>query len=90
MTSNAKTPQKADLGINIMIAGMSFQVFSLLLFMGLWAEFALRLRAGVATRGTDGDAELEFGKLRSSFGFKAFQIGMCIVQQNSLYSVCIN
>lgn len=76
MTSNAKTLQKEDLGIHIMIAGMSFQIFSLLLFMGLWAEFALRMRAGAATRGTDGDAELEFAKLRSSFRFKAFQIAV--------------
>jgi hypothetical protein len=95
MTANAKAQSKENLGIHIMIAGMAFQICSLLLFMFLWAEFELRVRAGAASRGEETlGAQSGFGKLRRSFKFEAFQIGKFpareIYKQNSPHAVsCI-
>lgn len=40
IASGANAPSQDQMGINIMIAGLSFQVFSLALFVALSAEFA--------------------------------------------------
>jgi hypothetical protein len=78
ITANAKTQQKEDLGINIMIAGMAVQVCSLLLFMGLWIEFTLRRRTGSVSSEHKSDPESDLAQLRNSFRFRAFQIGMFV------------
>lgn len=46
ITSIADDDQKdlSDTGVNIMIAGLAFQVASLTLFMAMASEFALRVR----------------------------------------------
>ena len=47
LASTANTQDQLNRGTNIMIAGLSFQVASLLLFMLLCADFALRVHRGV-------------------------------------------
>lgn len=57
-------------GINIMIAGLAFQVVSLFLFMCLCADFgfsAYRKKSGL---------DPAHAKVRNSTMFKAFQLGM--------------
>lgn len=59
--------KSTDLGVNIMIAGLVFQVVSLLLFIGLCADFAWRVRnAGTMA------LNRRFVELRGSAKFKAF------------------
>lgn len=66
IAATADTPDVADKGVNIMIAGLVFQVASLILFLILWGEFALRARAAPADK-----IEQRFSDVRSSFRFKA-------------------
>lgn len=73
IASIADDKKTNDLGVHILVAGLAFQVFSLALFMGLCAEFALRVhRSG-------GEKDVAFSQLRNSFKFKAFQFGTYIV-----------
>jgi len=67
IAATADTPDVADKGVNIMIAGLVFQVASLILFLILWGEFALCARAAPADK-----IEQRFSDVRSSFRFKAF------------------
>ncbi|MCJ1228076.1 hypothetical protein MMC12_004737 [Toensbergia leucococca] len=60
------------LGKNIMIAGLSYQVFSLLLFTGFCAEFAWRVWAG------RGNWNPRYTNLVQSRLFKAFLFGLFI------------
>jgi hypothetical protein len=60
-----------NLGTNIMIAGLSFQVFSLLLFMILSADFALRIRKVPESQRNEG-----YQSLREPRLFKGFLLGM--------------
>ena len=68
LASTATTKSGSDLGVNSMIAGLVFQVFSLVLFMLLWAEFVW----GVSTA-PEYRRDERFPLLRSTFKFKAFQ-----------------
>lgn len=72
IASIADDKKTSDLGVHIMVAGLTFQVFSLALFMVICADFALRVRRS----GAEKDAA--FSQLRNSFKFKAFQFGMTI------------
>ncbi|KAI9720232.1 MAG: hypothetical protein M1812_003050 [Candelaria pacifica] len=72
IASNADTPSDEQKGINIMIAGLSLQVLSLLLFMVLCGEFAWR----VYKRHTDLD--IIYAGLRKTLIFKSFLIALCI------------
>ncbi|KAI1193689.1 RTA1 like protein-domain-containing protein [Nemania serpens] len=44
IAATADTKEMVDLGVHVMIAGLAFQVFSLVVFSGLCADFAWRLR----------------------------------------------
>lgn len=59
-------------GVNIMIAGLVFQVVSLALFMALCADFWLRVRRGVVEYGLVSETE----KLKKRPFFKLFPVGM--------------
>ncbi|PLB47686.1 putative RTA1 domain protein [Aspergillus steynii IBT 23096] len=48
IASTADDKDTSDIGINIMVAGVSWQVFSLFLFVGLCTDFALRTRRAAA------------------------------------------
>ncbi|KAL4744414.1 hypothetical protein BDW72DRAFT_188584 [Aspergillus terricola var. indicus] len=62
-----------DLGINIMIAGLAWQVASLLIFTAMSAYFFLRVR-----RAPGADLNLSFDSLRRSRYFKASLWGLSI------------
>lgn len=57
---------ESDTGVNIMIAGLAFQVFSLLVFMVLASEFAYRVRKSPKSENDD------FTSLRMSPKWKMF------------------
>ncbi|KAJ5080991.1 RTA1 domain protein [Penicillium angulare] len=58
--------KESDLGVNIMIAGLAFQVFSLLIFLILASEFALRVRNSPKSENDD------FTSLRQNKRWKMF------------------
>lgn len=58
-----------------MLGGLSFQIFSLLVFMGLWIEFNLRLRKS-KLENVGEKSTMDFSGLTASFKFKAFKGGM--------------
>lgn len=68
-TADEGDTKQNDLGVNLMIAGLAFQVFSLALFMALWAEFAWR---AVKAKG---QLLLSTRALRESRRFRALQWG---------------
>jgi hypothetical protein len=68
LASTAKTIPDSDRGVHIMIVGLGFQVISLILFMGLWAEFVWRV-----SKTPDYARDSRFVAIRTGFRFKAFQ-----------------
>jgi len=61
--------QDVQLGTHIMVAGLAFQVFSLLVFTAMCLDFALRVRR------SSFDANPAFADLRSRRMFKGFLLG---------------
>lgn len=59
-------PSLRDTGVDVMIAGLAFQVFSLLIFMLLASEFVLRVRNNPKSKNDD------FIGLRQSSKWKMF------------------
>ncbi|KAF2647772.1 RTA1-domain-containing protein [Lophiostoma macrostomum CBS 122681] len=71
LAATANTKSSSDLGRGLMVAGVVFQVVSLLVFMGLWLEFLLRLR------GTSESArDIRFAELRIPKKFTWFQYAL--------------
>ncbi|KAI9678275.1 MAG: hypothetical protein M1817_006220 [Caeruleum heppii] len=66
MASNSDTKETEDIGVNVMIAGLAMQVASLLLFIILSAEFAIRCHRRRA------DWEPMHEVLRRTLTFRAF------------------
>jgi hypothetical protein len=66
ITATAKAVNKKQTGINIMIAGLIFQVVSLTVFMLLCTDFALRLRR------YPNKVNSSTISIRSTFKWKAF------------------
>ena len=71
LASEADTQSALNTGVNIMIAGLAYQVFSLLLFLALWGEFVLRAR-----RASEEQKNPQYVTLRHSRWFHFFQYGM--------------
>lgn len=72
------------LGDHIMVAGLAFQVFTLLIFMVLCIDFAVRTRRRYKELGEAAlDQNPLFVKLRHSWQFKGFLIGL------TLATICI-
>lgn len=69
IAASANTVKDTDLGVNIMIAGLSFQVVSLVLFIGLSCDFAWRVR-----NAAEMSLNQRFGALRESKKFRAFLV----------------
>lgn len=67
IASGANTASQNQLGINIMVAGVSWQVVSLAVFAALCAEFGWRVY-----RSSDAQMNPNFADLRQSFKFRAF------------------
>jgi hypothetical protein len=72
IASTANTQSDSDLGKNIMLAGLAFQVFSLLLFCVLGSEFAYRVWTH---RGTWNPRYVSLVETRL---FKSFLVGLVI------------
>ncbi|KAL9117753.1 MAG: hypothetical protein Q9187_005708 [Circinaria calcarea] len=73
IASTAETESDIDIGIDIMIAGLSWQVVSLVLFIALCSEFAWRVYKRT------GGLEPAFESLRRTRGFKAFLLGLATI-----------
>ena len=67
MASGANTRSSEQTGINIMIAGVGWQVASLGIFALLCAEFGWRIR-----RASESQRNPDFRMMRKTFRFKAF------------------
>jgi hypothetical protein len=72
LAATANDKSGSDIGRNIMIAGMVFQVVSLSTFMLLWLEFIFRLR-----KTSESEKDRRFVVLREQRRFKAFAYGRC-------------
>ena len=73
---NGESSQKGD---NIMIAGLAFQVFTLLLFMGASADFALRaLRRHRQLGAAAFDQDARLRAVRGSWLFKGFVLALVV------------
>ncbi|KAL4864556.1 hypothetical protein BDV12DRAFT_175976 [Aspergillus spectabilis] len=72
-TADDGDQEATDLGINIMIAGLAWQVASLLIFVGMATHFFFRVRKAPAT-----DFNMDFENLRRSRYFKASLWGLGI------------
>ncbi len=71
IASAANDQSQSDEGRGIMLAGVVFQVVSLLVFMGLWLEFVFRLR-----RTSESSRDIRFVELRSTNKFTWFQYAL--------------
>lgn len=56
--------------MHIMIAGLAFQVLSLLMFLGLSGEFAITV-----LKTAENEKPARFARVRATKRFKSFQIG---------------
>ncbi|KAI9924203.1 hypothetical protein MW887_007153 [Aspergillus wentii] len=72
ITSTADDNDTSQKGINIMIAGLSTQVVSLAIFMGLCIDLAIRIRRSPQ------NLNWSFGALRSTLKWKLFLISLAI------------
>ncbi|KAF3010917.1 hypothetical protein E8E13_010000 [Curvularia kusanoi] len=64
-----------SLGNNIMLAGLAFQVLTLLIFIGLTLDFAIRTIGRIRSLGQDA-LDPRHAKLRASWQFKGFLIAL--------------
>jgi hypothetical protein len=71
LAATASDHSESDTGRGIMVAGVVFQVISLLIFMGLWLEFIFRLR-----RASDSAKDVRFLELRNTRIFTGFQYAL--------------
>lgn len=72
LASTADTNSESNLGKNIMLAGLGFQVFSIILFCACCADFAVRVRKN---KGSWNDRHID---LVNSRLFKAFLFGLLV------------
>ncbi|KAL3425376.1 RTA1 like protein [Phlyctema vagabunda] len=82
IASSADTQDDSDLGKNIMLAGLGFQVFSLALFALACGEFAWRVRSSKGSR-NERYTELTRSKL-----FKGFLISL-FVASATIFARCV-
>ncbi|KIW00569.1 uncharacterized protein PV09_07923 [Verruconis gallopava] len=68
--------RNATTGNNIMIAGLSFQVFTLLLFILLSLDFAIKTFRRVHSLGREGALDPKHAKLRASKLFQGFLVAL--------------
>jgi hypothetical protein len=79
-----------DLGVNIMIAGLISQIASMLIFFGLWGDFAIRVRKAKKSGHLNAQAPL-YDNLRAARMFHWFQwslfIATALIFVRSVYRV---
>lgn len=74
MASSAKDHKGSQLGTNVMIAGLVWQVLSLTLFLALWGDFMLRVKKARKMGVYGGGLDSNYATLRESKLFQMFQI----------------
>jgi hypothetical protein len=72
LAATGKTQKKVDTGVNILVAGLAYQVLSLAVFMGLATHLWSRIRKGTES------ANPRFRELRASRQFNSFIWGTSI------------
>lgn len=86
LAATANDKAGSDTGRGIMIAGVTFQVISLLIFMGFWLEFVYRL-----SRTNESAKDVRFIELRDTKKFKWFQYALgaavVLISVRSVYRV---
>jgi hypothetical protein len=70
LTATASSKESSDTGVDIMIAGLAFQVFSLGVFMAVCIEFFWRVKKRCSTA-----RDTRFVETRKSWRFKGFLWG---------------
>ncbi|KAL2823242.1 RTA1 like protein-domain-containing protein [Aspergillus cavernicola] len=82
ITSVADDNSTRTIGVNIMIAGLAFQVAALTLFITLTSEFAFRLRRRSRRQQSsiaDGESRQDdFALIREKRGWKVFLLSLCL------------
>ncbi|KAI9800820.1 MAG: hypothetical protein M1825_003603 [Sarcosagium campestre] len=73
LASSAETQQEADIGVNVMLAGLAWQVFSLLLFIVIAADFLWK-----AHRTPESERSPRHADLRAGKGFRVFISGLAV------------
>ena len=90
IASMAKKQEATDLGVHIMIAGLISQIVSMLIFFGLWGDFAIRVRKAKASGHLNAQAPL-YDNLRAARIFHWFQwslfIATALIFIRSVYRV---
>lgn len=71
LAATANDKSGSDTGRGIMVAGVAFQVISLLIFMGFWSEFVYRLR-----KTSESVKDIRFIELRDAKKFAWFQYAL--------------
>jgi len=83
-SAESHSGKSPDMGDNIMVAGLAFQVFTLAIFMILCVDFAIRTRSRYRSLGSAAfDQNPIFVTTRSSKGFKGFLVAL------TLATICI-
>lgn len=88
IASSVDTASGADLGKNIMIAGLVAQVVTLTAFILLAIDFGVRAWRRMQTLGADAALEPRHAHLRGSFGFRAF-LGALTVATLCIFARCV-
>jgi hypothetical protein len=73
LAATARTPKASDNGVNIMIAGLIFQVITMSLFLALWADFVLRTRRAKVSGSLSRMQPPLYNHLRSTKNFTIFR-----------------
>ncbi|KAF2085492.1 putative sphingoid long-chain base transporter RSB1 [Saccharata proteae CBS 121410] len=71
-SAESHSNQSPDPGDNIMVAGLAFQVLTLLIFIGLATDFAVRTFLRVRKMGEEEALDPAHARLRASWAFKGF------------------
>ncbi|KAJ3004601.1 hypothetical protein HKX48_001138 [Thoreauomyces humboldtii] len=73
MAAQSVTQVQLDNGVHVMMAGLIWQVVSIVLFLIVWTDFVLARRRAVARGTGSGDGNVRFDGLIGSKGFTYFQ-----------------
>ncbi|KAJ3021344.1 hypothetical protein HKX48_008739 [Thoreauomyces humboldtii] len=86
MAAQSVTQSQLDNGVHVMMAGLIWQVVSIVLFLIVWTDFVLARRRAVASGMGSGNGNVQFDGLIGSEGFTYFQWGKVIGRITYLYS----
>ncbi|TPX23572.1 hypothetical protein DIZ76_012906 [Coccidioides immitis] len=88
IASSSEDPDGADLGKNIMIAGLVAQVVTLSAFILLAVDFSIGAYRRMRSMGGDAALDPRHARLRASFGFRAFLVALA-VSTLTIFTRCV-